>query len=195
MTSLLILATPCIALMATIINPAIGVLVALALAVALSILMTILFLQTWNVEDGDEVEDEAEAEAVVEDASNIVYAAFAALARSPGATSTSFRVANGIVVHQHPAADDREDANGYANGIWSEEVGLGDKNNSGRTEGSCRFGRSRFILGASILLLRTLAPERDMGRSKDSVDSGYQVGVGRVQTWFLKWCEDWTGRV
>ena len=131
MTTLLILATPCIALMAPILSPAIGVLVVLALAVALRILMTILILQTWNVGDGDEVEDEAEAEAVVEDATNIVYAAFAALARSPGATSTSFRVASGMVVPQHSTADDREDANGYANGIWSEEVGLGDKNNSG----------------------------------------------------------------
>lgn len=49
------------------------------------------------------MKDRHETEAVAEDASNIAHAAFAALARDPGASSASFRVKNGVVMHRPPA--------------------------------------------------------------------------------------------
>ena len=69
---------------------------------------------------------------------------------------------------------------------WAWRTGT----NRGRME-SWTLGQSYITPGASILRLGALAPGRDMGRSKDSVDSEHQVGTGRVQTWLFKWCEDW----
>ena len=78
--------------------------------------MTILFLQKWNL--GDCIEDEA----VTEDAANIVRAAFAEMARDPGVTSASFRVANGVVVHRHSAAGVSNRGYGSADWITSDQV-------------------------------------------------------------------------
>ena len=123
MSELLILIPPCRALMAAITSPAVRFLVVLALAVTLSILMTILCLQTWNVRDVDELEtqNDFESDPVIEDATKIVQAAFSALARSPGATSTSFRAVNGTVMHQTSTSGDLDKRDGSAGGIWSEE--------------------------------------------------------------------------
>lgn len=83
--------------------------------------MTILFIQTWSL--GDCIEDEA----VTEDAANIVRAAFAELARDPGATSASFRVANGVVVHRHSAAGVSNRGYGSANGVTLDQVDSEDQ--------------------------------------------------------------------
>ena len=153
MTELLILVPPCIALMAPIMSPAFSVLVVLALAVTQSILTTLLYLQVWNTRDEDdeagagaEADDEYESDAVIEDATNIVHAAFAALAKSPGTTSTSFHVVKGSAIHQHSSAGalKRDDGDGQVSGIRLEEVCLGCRYNSatdgaklGHWEDSC----------------------------------------------------------
>lgn len=119
MATLLILVTPCIALMSPFLSTAISVWVVLALAVTLIFLMSILFLQTCNMEDHDE------NEAIAEDATNIVRAAFAALARDPGATLASFRVVNGVVVHRDTAAAVPNVRDRSAN--WTEPEGMGEE--------------------------------------------------------------------
>ena len=96
--TLLILVTPCIALMVPFMSLTASIFAVLALAVTLSIVKAFLFVQTRKMRDHHETE------AVAEDASNIAYAAFAALARDPGALSTSFRVKNGMVMHRAPAS-------------------------------------------------------------------------------------------
>lgn len=125
MATLFLLVTPCIALMAPLINPAISILAVLALTVMLSVALTALFLWTWNTGDHDE------NEAVADDATNIVRTALAALARDPGATSASFRVVNGVVVHRDPTAGVPNGGDGPANGVRSEEVGSGSQDFSG----------------------------------------------------------------
>ena len=87
-----------------------------------------------NDEDGAGAgaDDEYESDAVIEDATNIVHAAFAALAKSPGATSTSFHVVKGSALYQHSTAGalKRDDGDGYVSGIPSEEVYSGSQYNS-----------------------------------------------------------------
>lgn len=83
--------------------------------------------------DDDESGNENEPEAVIEDATNIVHAAFAALAMSPGATSTSFRVVNSTLMHNqnhHSTAGVTSYGDGSADGFRSEEeeVGAGKHN-------------------------------------------------------------------
>lgn len=119
MATLLILATPFIALMAPLIDPAISFVAVLALAVTLIIIITLLFRQTWNVGNHDD------NEAVAEDAINIAHAAFAALARDPGTTSASFRVVNGTVVHRRSVAGVPNGGDGSANRIRPEEDNSG----------------------------------------------------------------------
>ena len=133
MTELLILVPPCIALMAPFLSPVSRVSVVLALAATQSILATILCLQVWNMRDGDDeteagvgpgADDEYESDAVIEDAKNIVHAAFAALTKPPGATSTSFYVVKGSAIHQHSIAGalKRGDGDGYVSGIGLEDL-------------------------------------------------------------------------
>ena len=148
MASLLILLTPCIALMAPLLSPAVSITLVLALIIALATMMPIFLRQTWRMDyNDDESGNEKESEAVIEDATNIVHAAFAALAMSPGATSTSFRVVNGTVVHnQHhyPTAG----ATSYGDGIRSEEaeVGAGRRNEwqTGARESGPNHTRQEF---------------------------------------------------
>lgn len=126
MDSLLILLPPCIiALMVPLLSPAVGITIILGLTIALAITLPIFVWQTWSMEyHEDEGGNEYDSEAVTEDATNIAQAAFAALAMSPGATSTSFRVVNGTVVHnQHH----RSTAGATSYGDWnrSEEEGAG----------------------------------------------------------------------
>ena len=129
MTELLILVPPCIALMAPVMSPALSVSVVLALAATQSILTTLLCLQLWNMGDDDDeagagADHEYESDAVIEDATNTVHAAFGALAISPGATSTSFNVVNGTVVHQGStaSASKHDHGDGHASGTQLEEV-------------------------------------------------------------------------
>lgn len=61
-----------------------------------------------------------ENEAVVEDATNIARAAFAALERNPGATSASFRVVNGVVMHRGSTNSTPNHGDGSVNGIGPE---------------------------------------------------------------------------
>ena len=103
MTELLILVPPCIALMTPIMSPAFSVSVVLALAVTQSILTTLLWLHVWKMSDDDDearagagADDEYESDAVIEDATNTIHAAFAVLAKSPAATSTFFHVVKWI---------------------------------------------------------------------------------------------------
>lgn len=128
MATLFLLVTPCIALIAPLISPAISILAVLALTVMLSVALTALFLWTWNTGDHDE------NEAVVKDATNIVRTALAALARDPGATSASFRVVNGVVVHRDSTAGVPNGGDGPANRGRSEEVGSRSQDDS-RTDG------------------------------------------------------------
>ena len=141
MAELLILVPPCIALMAPVMSPAFSVSVVLALAVTQSILTIFLCLQVWNMKDDDEeagagagtrADDEYEYNAVIEDATNIVHATFAAFAKSPGATSTSFQVVQGSAIHQHSTAGalKHSDGVGRLNGIGPEEVYSGCRYNS-----------------------------------------------------------------
>ena len=132
MDLLLIFVPPCIALVAVLVSPIISVMVVLALAVALGIILAILFLQTRDMGDGKGDGDQDEA--IAEDAINVVREAFAALARSPGATSASFRVVNGTVVHQNSTAGGSNGGDGIADEIRSEEVDSENRDNSG-TEG------------------------------------------------------------
>ncbi|KAF6232504.1 hypothetical protein HO173_009170 [Letharia columbiana] len=111
--------------MAPLISPAISILAVLALTVMLSVALTALFLWTWNTGDHDN------NEAVADDATNIVRATFAALARDPGAKSASFRVVNGVVVHRDSTAGVPNGGDGPANGVRSEEVGSGSQDDSG----------------------------------------------------------------
>lgn len=125
MASLLILLTPCIALMAPLSSPTFSITLVLALTIALATMMPVHLWQTWKMDyDDDESGNENESEAVIEDATNIVHAAFAALAMSSGATSTSFRVANGTVVHNQNHYS-KAGATIYGDGIRSEEEGVG----------------------------------------------------------------------
>ena len=120
MPTLLILITPCIALMIPFMSPATSILAVLALSVTLGIVMALLFFQTWKMRDHHETE------AVAEDASKIAHAAFAALSRDPGASSASFRVKNGVVMHRPPTTgvpyggDGSADAMQLENGSWSQ---------------------------------------------------------------------------
>ena len=91
----------------------------------LSVALTALFLWTWNTGDHDN------NEGVADDATKIVRATFAALARDPGATSASFRVVNGIVVHRDSTAGAPNGEDGPANGGGSEEVGSRSQDDSG----------------------------------------------------------------
>ncbi len=82
--------------------------------------MALLFLQTWKIRDHHETE------AVAEDASNIAHAAFAALARDPGASSASFQVKNGVVMHRPPATGVPHGEDGSASSMqW--EIGSRSK--------------------------------------------------------------------
>ncbi|CAF9911689.1 hypothetical protein IMSHALPRED_010547 [Imshaugia aleurites] len=120
MATLLILVTPCIALMAPLfISPAISILAVLALAITQIIVITFLFFRSRNMVHHDETE------AVTEDATNVVHAAFAAVARDPGATTASFRVVNGVVVHRYSTAGSANGRDGSLNGTGSEEVASG----------------------------------------------------------------------
>lgn len=134
MASLLILLTPCIALMAPLLSPAVSITLVLALTIALTTTMPIFLWQTRKMDyDDDENGNENESEAVIEDATHIVHAAFAALAMSPGATSTSFRVVNSTLMHNqnhHSTAGVTSYGDGSADGFRSEEeeVGAGKHN-------------------------------------------------------------------
>ena len=133
MAEFLILVPPCIALMAPVMSPAFSVSVVLALAVTQSILAIFLCLQVWNMKDDDEeagagagatAHDEFESDAVIEDATNIVHATFAALAKSPGVASTSVHVVRRSAIHQQSTASalKHSDGDGYVNGIRSGEA-------------------------------------------------------------------------
>ena len=117
MATLLILITPCIALTAPLLSPAISIFAVLVLVVILSILVTVLFVQTWIMAKHNE------NEAVVGDATKFVHAAFASRARDPGVSSTCFGKENGVVVHRHSASPNC--GYGFADGTGLEEVGLG----------------------------------------------------------------------
>ena len=131
MAEVLMLIPPCIALMAPVMSLASNISLVLALTVFLSIPLAILCLQTWNMRNDDEAEaedeDDYETDAVIEDATNIVHAAFAAMARSSGAVSISFRAENGMTQYQHstPCAPSHGDQDGYIYGIRSGEVHSG----------------------------------------------------------------------
>ena len=114
-----IIVTPCIALMARLISPAFSAVAVLALAISLSVVITLHSLHTWSMADHEE------DEAVTKDAQSIVHAAFLALAKDPGATSASFNVANGVVVHRHSTTGvPKSEEDGSANRIGLEEGGL-----------------------------------------------------------------------
>ena len=125
MVTPLILVTPCIALMAPFLGPFLGVLAVLALAATLGIVMIVLFVQTWHM-----VEHEDD-EAVVEDATNIARAAFAALERNPGAISASFRAVDGVVMHRGSTARTPNGGEGSANGVGPEVMGSWNEDNGG----------------------------------------------------------------
>ena len=137
MTELLILVPPCIALMTPIMSPAFSVSVVLAFAVTQSILTTLLWLHVWKMSDDDDearagADDEYESDAVIEDATNTIHAAFAALAKSPAATSTFFHVVKGLAINQQSTAGALKhgDGDGHISGIRSEEVYSGCQYNS-----------------------------------------------------------------
>ena len=88
---LFIFIAPCIALLAPLLGPSLCDLLVLALAVALRILVTMLVWQIWDMREGSQ-DEPVDREAVKEDATHIVHAAFKALARNPGARSAAFRV-------------------------------------------------------------------------------------------------------
>lgn len=66
--------------------------------------------------------EEDENQAAAEDATNIVHAAFEALARDPGAKSASFRMVNGVVLHRNSTADVPTSGDGSAESVESEGV-------------------------------------------------------------------------
>ena len=76
--------------------------------------------------------DEYESDAVIEDATNTVHAAFAALTRFLGATPTSCHVVEGSAIHQHSTtgALKRDDGDGSVSGIGSKEVYTGCQYNT-----------------------------------------------------------------
>ena len=120
MATLLILVTPCIALMAPpLISPAISILAVLALAITQIIVITFIYYQSRNMVRHDE------NEAITEDATNIVHAAFAAVARDPGATTASFRVVDGVVVHRYSTAGSANGRDGSQSETALEEVASG----------------------------------------------------------------------
>ena len=101
--------------------------------------MTLLCLQIWNMRDDEDeagagagADKEYESDAIIEDATNIVHAAFTVLAESPSATSTSFHVKKRSAMSQHSTASALKysDGDGYVNGIGSEEVYSGCQYNS-----------------------------------------------------------------
>ena len=68
--------------------------------------------------------DQDQNDVVAEDATNIVRAAFAAMARDPGTTSASFRVVNGVVLHRCSMASvPHGGGDGSANGVGLEKGG------------------------------------------------------------------------
>ena len=115
-----IVVTTCIALIALLISPAFTVVEPQALAISLSIVIALLSLLTCSVADHEE------DEAVTKEAQNIVRAAFLMLAKDPGSTSASFKVANGVVVNRKssPAGTQKSREHGSATGIGLEEGGL-----------------------------------------------------------------------
>ena len=76
--------------------------------------------------------NEYQSDAAIEDATNMVHAAFAALAKSPGVTSTSFHVVKGSATHKNSTAGALKygDEDGYVSGIRSEEGYSGCQYNS-----------------------------------------------------------------
>ena len=124
MAALLTLAMPFIAMMDPFITPAAGILAALALAVTLSTVVALFVLQKWTMEDwkGNEV--------VEEDAQDIVRTAFTAMEKDPGASSASFRVANGVVTHRPPATGVPSGGDEPANGMELERMGSGSRDPS-----------------------------------------------------------------
>ncbi|CAF9921513.1 MAG: hypothetical protein ALECFALPRED_001815 [Alectoria fallacina] len=130
MATLLIFITPCLALMAPLISPAISIFAVLALTTTLILIMTFLFLQTWTTLDHDE------NKAIAQDAPNILRAAFAALeTRNPGATSASFRLVNGVVLHEPPTDFALNGEHGSAKWIGLENVRFGSRDDLGREKG------------------------------------------------------------
>ena len=83
-------------------------------------------------EAGPRADDEDESDAVMEDTKNIVHAAFAALTKLRGATSTSFHAVKGFAIHQHSTAGalKRDNGRGCVSGIGLEEVYSGCQYNS-----------------------------------------------------------------
>lgn len=130
MATLFILVTPCIALTAPLISPAISAFAVLLLALILSMLMTALFVQTWIMGDYDETE------AVVEDAFRLESAVFASLARDPAASSAPLSAESNVVVHRQSTAPNRGyelgNETGWVEGglriqdnMWTDEEELG----------------------------------------------------------------------
>ena len=116
-----IIVTTCIALIALLISPALTVVEALALAISLSVVITVFSLQTYSIAD------HKEDETVTRNAQNIVRAAFLGLAKDSRATSTSFKVVNGMVAHQRSAIGVPESGEvGSATGIGLEEDALSE---------------------------------------------------------------------
>lgn len=100
----------CIALVVLLMSPAISASALLALTTPLAIVLIIVLLRTSRTQAHDT------SEAVAEDARNIACEVFAALARDPGATTASFRVVDGVVVHGGPSW-----RGGSTGGIRSDE--------------------------------------------------------------------------
>lgn len=179
MATLLILATPCIALMAPLIDPTISFVAVLAPPVTLIIIMTPLFRQTWNVGNHND------NEAVAEDAINIAHATFAALARDPGTTSASFRVVNGTVVHRRSVAGVPNGGDGSANRIRPEETGSGSQDDSGTDGGKMESWPE--LLRARCLFASTGADGSAHGDESEEVgvESQDDLGTegGMLESW------------